>query len=170
MTNPFDLTGKIALITGASKGIGAAIAHALADQGAYVIVTSRKAEACAEVVDAIKAKGGNGEAAACHIGDLHAMEMTVQTLLERHGKIDILVNNAAANPYFGPIDQTPLDAFNKTLEVNIRGYFYMTNLVGQSMKKTGGSIINIASVNGVIPGDFQGVYSKIGRASCRERV
>lgn len=159
MTNPFDLTGKIALITGASKGIGAAIAHALADQGAYVIVTSRKAEACAEVVEAIKAKGGQGEAAACHIGDLHAMEMTVQTLLEQHGKIDILVNNAAANPYFGPIDQTPLDAFNKTLEVNIRGYFFMTNLVGQSMKKTGGSIINIASVNGVIPGDFQGVYS-----------
>lgn len=111
------------------------------------------------MVDEIKARGGKGKAAACHIGDLHAMEMTIQTLLEQHGKTDILVNNAAANPYFGPIDQTPLEAFNKTLEVNIRGYFYMTNLVGQSMKKTGGSIINIASVNGVIPGDFQGVYS-----------
>jgi NAD(P)-dependent dehydrogenase (short-subunit alcohol dehydrogenase family) len=159
MTNPFDLTGKIALITGASKGIGAAIAHSLAEQGAYVIVTSRKADACAEVVEKIRANGGQGEAQACHIGDLDAMEKTVNALLERHGKIDVLVNNAAANPYFGPIDKTPLDAFNKTLDVNIRGYFYMTNLVGQSMKKTGGSIINIASVNGVIPGDFQGVYS-----------
>jgi NAD(P)-dependent dehydrogenase (short-subunit alcohol dehydrogenase family) len=159
MTNPFDLTGKIALITGASKGIGAAIAHSLAEQGAYVIVTSRKADACAEVVENIRANGGQGEAAACHIGDLDAMEKTVGSLLERRGKIDVLVNNAAANPYFGPIDKTPLDAFNKTLDVNIRGYFYMTNLVGQSMKKTGGSIINIASVNGVIPGDYQGVYS-----------
>jgi len=78
MANPFDLTGKIALITGASRGIGAAIAHALADQGAYVIVTSRKADACTEVVEQIRSNGGNGEAAACHIGDLHAMEMTVQ--------------------------------------------------------------------------------------------
>lgn len=159
MTHPFDLTGKIALITGASKGIGAAIAHSLAGQGAYVIVTSRKAEACADVVDAIVKAGGQGEALACHIGELSAMESTVKDIVARHGRIDILVNNAAANPYFGPIDQTPMDAFDKTVEVNIRGYFYMTNLVGQSMKKTGGSIINIASINGVIPGDFQGVYS-----------
>ena len=160
IANPFDLTGKIALVTGASKGIGAAIAQSLARQGAYVIVTSRKADACAEVVKAIEAEGGRGEAHACHIGDLEAMEAKVAEWIDTHERIDILVNNAAANPYFGPIDKTPLDAFNKTVEVNIRGYFYMTNLVGAHMKKQmSGSIINIASVNGVIPGDMQGIYS-----------
>lgn len=160
IANPFDLTGKIALVTGASKGIGAAIARSLAAQGAYVVVTSRKADACAEVVREIESEGGKGEAQACHIGDLEAMEATVKKLLESKGRIDILVNNAATNPYFGPIDQTPLDAFNKTVEVNIRGYFYMTNLVGRHMKELKhGSIINIASVNGIIPGDYQSIYS-----------
>ncbi len=158
--HPFDLTDKIALVTGSSKGIGAAIAKTLAAQGAYVLVTSRKADACEAVVKEIEAAGGKGEAHACHIGDLEKMEASVAEWIDTHGRIDILVNNAAANPYFGPIDQTPLDAFNKTVEVNIRGYFYMTNLVGRHMKRNkSGSIINIASVNGVIPGDMQGIYS-----------
>ncbi|GAB3023140.1 SDR family oxidoreductase [Bowmanella dokdonensis] len=159
-SNPFDLTGKVALVTGASRGIGEAIAKSLAAQGARVIVSSRKLEGCEQVAGQIRQAGGQAEAMACHIGDLAAMQQTVAQIIERFGRIDILINNAAANPYFGPIDKTPVEAFDKTLEINIRGYFYMTNLVGQQMKKQGsGSIVNVASVNGVIPGEGQGIYS-----------
>ncbi|WP_019140296.1 SDR family oxidoreductase [Noviherbaspirillum massiliense] len=159
-TNLFDLTGKVALVTGASRGIGESIAKALAAYGAHVIVSSRKAEACETVVAAIKAAGGSAEARACHIGELAQIEALFQAIESTHGRLDILVNNAATNPYFGPILDTDLSSFQKTLDVNIRGYFYSSVHGAKLMAKNGGgSIINVASVNGVIPGDGQGIYS-----------
>ena len=158
--NLFDLTGKTALVTGASRGIGEAIAKLLAANGAHVIVSSRKQEDCQVVADAIVADGGSAEALACHIGEMEQIEACFKSIEAKHGKLDILVNNAATNPYFGHILDTDLTAFQKTVDVNIRGYFFMSSAGAKLMKKAGGgSIINVASVNGVIPGEMQGIYS-----------
>lgn len=156
----FDLSGKVALITGASRGIGESIARTLASYGAHVIVSSRKIDGCEAVAGSIRENGGSAEAYACHIGEMDQIEDIWRHIESKHGKLDILVNNAAANPYFGPIEDTDLGAYQKTVDVNIRGYFFMCARGAQIMKKNGGgSIINVASVNGVNPGHFQGIYS-----------
>jgi NAD(P)-dependent dehydrogenase (short-subunit alcohol dehydrogenase family) len=158
--NLFDLSGKIALVTGASRGIGESIAKLLAQSGAHIIVSSRKIEGCQRVVDAIINAGGSAQAIACHIGDMAQIEAVFAQISAEHGKLDILINNAATNPYFGHILETDLTAFQKTVDVNIRGYFFMS-IAGAKLMKTkgGGAIVNVASVNGVIPGDLQGIYS-----------
>ena len=159
-TDLFDLTGKVALVTGASRGIGEAIAKTLAAYGAHVIVSSRKAEACETVVAAIQAAGGKAEALACHIGEMTQIDKLFADIETLHGRLDILVNNAATNPHFGPICDTDLSAFQKTVDVNIRGYFFMSAQGAKLMAKNGGgSIVNVASVNGVTPGALQGIYS-----------
>ena len=156
----FDLTGKIALVTGASRGIGECIAKLLAQNGAHVIVSSRKIEGCQTVVDSIIEAGGSAQAIVCHIGEMDQIESIFNQISTEHGKLDILVNNAAANPYFGHVLDTDLNAFQKTVDVNIRGYFFMSIMGGKLMKSNdGGAIVNVASINGVIPGDFQGIYS-----------
>ncbi len=156
----FNLDGKIALVTGASRGIGEAIARLLAKQGATVLVSSRKIGGCETVAESICASGGKAEALACHIGDLGQIEATFDHISKKFGRLDILVNNAAANPYFGHILDTDLGAFQKTVDVNIRGYFYMSTAAGKLMREQGsGTIVNVASVNGVVPGAFQGIYS-----------
>lgn len=156
----FDLTGRVALVTGASRGIGEAIARLLAAHGAHVVVSSRKLDGCRAVADAIVADGGSAEAYACHIGELAQIEAVVGHIVERHGRLDILVNNAAANPYYGHILDTDLGAYDKTVDVNIRGYFFMSKLAGRQMREQGGgAIVNVASVNGFTPGDKQGIYS-----------
>lgn len=160
MKNPFDLSGRIALVTGASRGIGESIARLLAAQGAHVIVSSRKVEDCQRVVDAIQADGGSAEAIACHIGEMEQIKGIFEQIRSRHGKLNILVNNAAANPYFGHVLDTDLAAYQKTVDVNIRGYFFMSVEGGKLMRESGGgAIVNVASVNGIIPGAFQGIYS-----------
>jgi NAD(P)-dependent dehydrogenase (short-subunit alcohol dehydrogenase family) len=159
-TTMFDLKGKIALVTGASRGIGASIARTLAQHGAHVIVSSRKAEACDKVVAEIQAAGGTAETMACHIGEMAQIETLFQNISSQHGRLDILINNAAANPHFGPIVDTDLAAFQKTVDVNIRGYFFMSSYGVKLMAQGGGgAIVNVASVNGVTPGVFQGIYS-----------
>ncbi len=159
-TNLFDLNGKIAMVTGASRGIGEAIAKLLAEQGAHVIVSSRKVDDCQKVADAIIAAGGSAEALACHVGDMEQIQATFATLREKHGRLDILVNNAAANPYFGHILDTDVAAYDKTVEVNVRGYFFMSVEAGKLMRENGGgNIVNTASVNGLQPGMMQGIYS-----------
>ena len=160
-TNLFDLTGKTALVTGASRGIGEEIAKLLAEQGAHVIVSSRKIDDCSAVADAINEAGGKAEAYACNIGDMDDISAVFDHIREKHnGKLDILVNNAATNPYFGHILDTDLGAYNKTVEVNIRGYFFMSVEAGKLMRENGGgAILNTASVNGLQPGIGQGIYS-----------
>ena len=156
----FDLHGRVALVTGASRGIGEAIAHGLAAQGAHVIVSSRKAEACEAVAAAIRAAGGSAQAMACHIGDLDAIAQLYARIDPEHARLDIVVNNAATNPHYGPIWETDAAAFAKTVDVNIRGYFFMCAQAVQRMRGSGGgAIVNVASVNGVRPGALQGIYS-----------
>jgi NAD(P)-dependent dehydrogenase (short-subunit alcohol dehydrogenase family) len=159
-TNLFDLTGKIALVTGASRGIGEAIATLLAEQGAHVIVSSRKLDDCEAVAASLRANGKSAEAFACHVGRMEDIEAIFAHIREKHGRLDILVNNAAANPYFGHILDTDLAAYNKTVEVNVRGYFFMSVEAGKMMKaQGGGAIVNTASVNALQPGNLQGIYS-----------
>ncbi|WP_323122087.1 SDR family oxidoreductase [Burkholderia alba] len=158
--NLFDLTGKIALVTGASRGIGAEAAKLLGAAGAHVIVTSRRIDDCRRIADEIAGDGGSAEAAACHIGELDQIDALYAAIEAQHGRLDVLVNNAATNPYYGPIVDTGVDVFQKTVDVNIRGYFFMSSHGARLMaKRDGGSIVNVASVNGVIPGDRQGIYS-----------
>ena len=156
----FSLQNKVALITGASRGIGEEVAKLYAQAGAHVIVSSRKQEGVELVAEKIRKNGGKATALACHIGDQGAIESLISKIKQDMGTIDILVNNAAANPYFGHILDTPLSALKKTIEVNIEGYFLMSQLAGQMMREAGGGcIINTASVNGVTPGPMQGIYS-----------
>lgn len=155
----FDLSGKTALVTGASRGIGAATARLLARHGADVIVSSRRVDACEAVVEAIVADGGKARAMAAHIGDVDAIDALFAGLDAQGVRLDMLVNNAAANPYFGPMLDMPLSAYDKTVEVNIRGYFYMTQQAARRMREHGGAIVNVASVNGRRAAPGQGVYS-----------
>jgi NAD(P)-dependent dehydrogenase (short-subunit alcohol dehydrogenase family) len=159
-TNLFDLSGKVALVTGASRGIGEEIARLLAEQGAHVIVSSRKFEDCEVVAREIINAGGSAEARPCHVGRLEDIQAIVQHIRTQHGRLDILVNNAATNPYFGHILDTDLASFEKTVEVNLRGYFFMSVEAGKLMRENGGgAIVNTASVNALQPGDKQGIYS-----------
>ncbi|WP_028633563.1 SDR family oxidoreductase [Pseudomonas parafulva] len=159
-TQLFDLTGKIAFVSGASRGIGEAIAHLLAQQGAHVIVSSRKQEGCQQVADAIVAAGGQATAIPCHIGELDQISQAFAAIRQQFGRLDILVNNAATNPQFCNVLDTDPGAFQKTVDVNIRGYFFMSVEAGKLMREHGaGSIINVASINGVSPGLYQGIYS-----------
>lgn len=160
MKNLFDLSGKIALVTGASRGIGESIARLLAQYGAHVIVSSRKIDGCEAVASSIREAGGKATAMACHVGEMDQISATFDSIKRDFGRLDILVNNAAANPYFGHILDTDLGAYNKTVDVNIRGYFFMSVEAGKMMKEQGGGVIlNTASVNGVTPGVKQGIYS-----------
>ena len=159
-TTLFDLQGKIALVTGASRGIGESIAKLLGKQGAHVIVSSRKPDDCQSVADSIIAAGGSAEALACHVGSMDDIANCFAHIKSAHGKLDILINNAATNPYFGDILDTDLGAYTKTVDVNIRGYFFMCIEGGKLMRDNGGgSIVNTASINALKPGPMQGIYS-----------
>ncbi|MGB5325051.1 MAG: SDR family oxidoreductase [Pseudomonadales bacterium] len=159
-TDLFDLKGKIALVSGASRGIGESVAKLLAEQGAHVIVSSRKIEGCEAVAAAIRDAGGSAEAHACNVGSMEDIEAIMAQVQNAHGRIDILVNNGATNPYFGHILDTDLGAFQKTVDVNIRGYFFMSIAAGRMMREQGGGVIvNTASINGLTPGEGQGIYS-----------
>jgi len=157
---PIDLEGRVALVTGASRGIGRAIALRLAASGAVVMVTSRKADACEAVVQEIRAAGGRAEARACNVGSTEDISATIDAAHKGHGRLDILVNNAATNPYYGPALDMDLGAYQKTVDVNIRGYFWASIEAARRMREQGGgAIVNVASVNGVRPMEGQVVYS-----------
>ena len=156
----FRLEGKVALITGASKGIGQAMAEALAEAGAKVIVSSRKIEAVQEVAEGIIAKGGQAHAIAANVGDEESMKALVEQSLATYGGVDILINNAAANPVFGPVVQTETWAFDKIMDVNVKGPFTLAKMLYPSMQsRGGGSIINISSIGGLRPEQGLGIYS-----------
>ena len=156
----FDLSGRVALVTGSSRGIGEAIARRLAGAGAHVVISSRKPEPCEEVAESIREAGGSASVRVCHIGNAEHIRNTIAGIADTHGKLDILVNNAAANPYLGPIAETPDWAIDKTVDVNLKGYFIASAAAASLMQAQGsGAIVNIASVNAAIPGTWQGIYS-----------
>jgi len=160
-TSLFDLSGRVALVTGASRGIGSAIAETLAEHGANVVLSSRKQtdlDAEAERINARYAEKATPIAA--HAGRQEDLERLVQDVMSRFSRIDILVNNAGTNPYFGPVLGAELSAWDKTFEVNLRGYFILTKLVYEAwMEAHGGAIVNISSIGGLRPGIGLGVYN-----------
>lgn len=159
-TSLFELSGRVALITGASRGIGEATARLLAEQGAHVVLASRKQDELDKVAASIVAKGGKATAIAAHQGDSAALRNLVDRIAGEIGRLDILVNNAATNPYFGHIVDTDMAMIEKTLQVNIKGYFELSSLAARLMREQGGgAIVNIASINGERPAPFQGIYS-----------
>ncbi|MEM9847070.1 MAG: glucose 1-dehydrogenase [Bacteroidota bacterium] len=146
----FDLSGKVAVVTGASKGIGKSMARGLAEFGAKVVVSSRKQDAVEAVAEAFKADGLEAVGIACHVGQADQREALVEKAIEHYGKVDILINNAATNPYFGPIDQMTEEIYKKTMQINLDAALFMSNLVYPTMKQNGGgSIIHISSIEGL---------------------
>ena len=156
----FSLKDRVALITGASRGIGAAVAHLLAEHGAYCILVSRKIEDLQNVVDMIQDAGGKAEAIACNMGHSEQIQALVQEVDDRFGKLNILVNNAATNPFFGHMIDADEGIWDKTMDVNLKGPFLMIQRGARLMAETGGgAIVNVSSVNGERPGMMQGIYS-----------
>ena len=158
----FDLTGKVAVITGSSRGIGRAIAEALADQGARVVISSRKAEACAEAADAINAKHGAGTAIVvpANISSKEALQNLVDETRRQLGRIDILVCNAASNPYYGPMAGITDDQFRKILENNVIANHWLIQMAAPGMiERKHGSIIIISSVGGMTGSTMIGAYN-----------
>jgi NAD(P)-dependent dehydrogenase (short-subunit alcohol dehydrogenase family) len=157
----FDLDGRVALVTGGSRGIGSAIATALVEQGAHVVISSRKQADLDEEAERINAQyPEKATAIAAHAGRPEDLERLVGTVMERFSRIDILVNNAATNPSFGPTIEAELGAWDKTFEVNLRGVFILTKFVYKaSMETHGGAVVNVASVGGLRPGFGLGVYN-----------
>lgn len=142
----FDFTGKVALITGGSRGLGKEMALALAERGASVIVTSRKSEACVEVAEQIEAMGGQALAYGCHVGDWDAIQRLVDAAYERFGKVDILINNAGMSPLYEKVSDVTEALFQKVIDVNLKGPYRLMALIGEKMMEgDGGSIINISS-------------------------
>jgi NAD(P)-dependent dehydrogenase (short-subunit alcohol dehydrogenase family) len=161
----FDLSGKIVVITGSSKGIGKAIAEQCAIAGAKVTISSRKEEICIEVADAINAslpEGSAGEAAAisCNINSKESLQSLVDQTRAKWGKIDVLVCNAALNPYFGPSSGCPDEAFDKIMDGNIRSNHWLCSMVLPEMEeRKEGSIIIISSIGGLRGSAVLGAYS-----------
>jgi NAD(P)-dependent dehydrogenase (short-subunit alcohol dehydrogenase family) len=155
-----SLQGKTAIVTGASRGIGEAIAVAFAEAGARVVLASRKQQDLDRVAARITAAGGQALALAAHTGKAHDVERLVAAAAERFGGVDVLVNNAATNPYFGPLLDTPEAAWDKTFEVNLKGSFTAARAVIRHLRArgAGGSIVNVASVAGLRAAPFQGCY------------
>lgn len=151
-----DLSGKVALVTGGSRGIGKAIATAFANAGAQVMITSRKAESCEA---AVKEIGENAHYEAGHVGRPDDMERVIGATLERLGGLDILVNNAATNPYAGPTIEVDIPRWEKTIQTNLTAPLQWTQMCWQrSMKEKGGVVINISSVGGLSTNPILGVY------------
>jgi dehydrogenase/reductase SDR family protein 4 len=157
----FDLTGKVAVVTGGSRGIGEAIAMALAEFGAKVVLSSRKIEGLNAVKDKIEAAGGEAMCIPAHMGKIDSLQSIIDGTLEAYGQLDILVNNAATNPIFGPImDAADEGAWDKIMDVNVKGVFFLTKAAAKVMlEKKKGSIINVSSEAAVKPTPFLGIYS-----------
>jgi dehydrogenase/reductase SDR family member 4 len=156
----FSLNGRCALVTGASRGIGAEIAKLLAEAGALVAVCSRRLDACESVVDGILQSGGEAFAAAGNVSSADDCAAIVDTVMRRAGRLDILVNNAGTNPQFGPLVDADESAIDKILEVNVKAPLRLTRLAtAEWMRDHGGSVINMASVAGIKPEALTGAYN-----------
>jgi NAD(P)-dependent dehydrogenase (short-subunit alcohol dehydrogenase family) len=156
----FDLTGKVAVVTGSSRGIGRSIAEQLAAAGAKVVISSRKAEPCENVAKSIRDGGGDAIAVTANIADKAQLEHLVATTRSEWGQIDVLVCNAASNPYYGPMAQMPDEAFNKVLQNNIVSNHWLANLVLPEMaERKDGAVIIVSSIGGLKGSAALGAYA-----------
>jgi len=150
MSSLFDLSGKVAIITGSTKGIGLAIATRMAEHGATVVISSRKPDACETVAAGIRAKGGNAVVIPCHVGHKEQLRNLVDQTVTQCGGIDILVENAAVNPYIGPSAGMPDDAFDRVMGTNIRSQMWLANMaIPHMVSRGGGSVIIVSSIAGL---------------------
>ena len=155
----FDLTGKVALITGSSRGIGRAIAVAMAEQGAKVVVSSRKQDACETVAEEIKASGGEAMVVPCNVSHRDQLQNLVDTTLSAWGRIDCLVCNAAVNPYYGPLAEIPESAYDKIMDTNVKSNLWLCNMVlPQMAEREDGTVIIVSSVAAFIGSGSLGAY------------
>lgn len=160
ISNKLRLDNKVAIVTGASKGIGKAIARALGQQGAKVVIASRKQEAVDETAKEFLAEGIDAIGIAAHMGDREQIKNLVEQTIKHFGGIDIIVNNAATNPSFGPVTESDNSVFDKIMDVNVKGPLELSKLAYPVMKQRGGgSVINISSIEGITPGTGLGLYS-----------
>jgi len=156
----FDLTGKTALVTGSSRGIGRAIAERMAELGAKVVVSSRKQDGCEDVARAILGRGGQAAAIACHVGHKEALQRLVQETRRQYGGIDVLVCNAAVNPHFGPSQEIPESAFDKVMGTNLRSILWLCQLVIPEMaERRDGVVVLMSSVSALRGSAFLGAYA-----------
>jgi NAD(P)-dependent dehydrogenase (short-subunit alcohol dehydrogenase family) len=159
-TSLFDLAGKVALVTGGSRGLGREMALAFADAGADVVVTSRKREACERVAAEVEARGRRALAAPCHVGRWSELERLVEDVWARFGRIDVLVNNAGMSPLYPSLAEVSEDLWDKVLGVNLKGPFRLSALVATRMAAAGGgSIINVSSVASIRPTPIETPYA-----------
>jgi NAD(P)-dependent dehydrogenase (short-subunit alcohol dehydrogenase family) len=149
---PFDLSGRVALVTGGTRGLGLAIARAFSTAGADIMVASRKEDACLQVAAELRAGGGRAVGHACHVGRWDEVERLVEAAYGEFGRVDVLVNNAGVSPLYSALSEVTEELFDKVIAVNLKGPFRLCALVGERMVATGGgSIINISSTGAVRP-------------------
>ena len=146
----FSLADRVTIVTGASRGIGEAIARTFAAAGARVVLVGRKAEPLQAVVESIREQGHQAHAVPTHMGNMEAIDGLVETTLATYGRLDVVVNNAATNPVFGPLLDVPAEAFRKIMEVNVLGPFELARRAVPAMQKLGGGVVlNMASIGGL---------------------
>jgi dehydrogenase/reductase SDR family protein 4 len=159
MNKLFDMTGKVALITGSTKGIGRSIAEEMARSGARVVISSRKADACEEVAKELQAAGHEALAIPCHVGKKEELQNLVDKTLETWGRIDVLVCNAATNPVYGPTSELTDEAWDKIMETNVKGTFWLCNMVLPQMAERGeGAVVLLSSIAGIRGNTVIGTY------------
>ena len=159
MKSPFDLSGKVALITGSTRGIGKSIAEEMARAGAKVVVSSRKAEACEQVRSEFEQQGYEVLAQTCNVSRKQELQELVEATLKRWGRIDIAVSNAASNPYYGPLAAIPDEAFDKIFNNNVKSVLWLAAMTLPGMaERGGGSYISVGSIGGIIANTVIGAY------------
>lgn len=155
-----DLQGKVAIVTGGSRGLGRAMVLGLAKAGADVVIASRKLENCEQVAEQVRGFGRQALAVSAHAGDIPQIDALIQQSYDRFGHVDILINNAGTNPTTAPLSQHPPELFQKIFDVNTKGPWYLASRLAPRMAKHGGGVVvNVISVGGLRPPALQGFYA-----------